>query len=328
MAQLDDLQPVQIARGDFLYKIGEQAEWTRLPSPIDNVKHNCYGITFDHGIILTQKHPEHGSICRVKLILKPPAMELEEDLPIIRAECFEIHNPSFTARNRCTDKAKAVEHAKTLPLASLDGTITAVKLRNLSLFGPLGTILNYDHELQERIWELIERGYRAARAAQTNGGERRIWTPPAQQPSSSSEVIVDKDKPRVRLPTPQATTPPQPPNNSSEIPAHKNKPRVQLPTPQAATPRRPSTNSSEIPADKDNLSERLQAHQAATAEGEQELWRGLEYDRKAVLRAVTVAINGEWEKKLAAAETEYRAWAALAVEKIIAEGEGLGSRVR
>ena len=120
MAQPDDMQPVQITRGDFLYKLGDEAEWTRLPSPIDNVKHNCYGSTFDHGVILTQKHREQGSICCVKLILKPPAMEIEEDLPIIRAECVEIHNPSFIARNRCMDKAKAVEHAKTLPLASLD----------------------------------------------------------------------------------------------------------------------------------------------------------------------------------------------------------------
>ena len=220
-------------------------------------------------------------------------MEVEEDLPIIGAECVEIHSPSFIARNRCMDKAKAIEHAKTLPLASLDRTITAVKLRNLSTLGPDGNILRYDYELKERIWELIERGYRATRAAQTNSRERRIWTPPSREPSSSSEVIIDKDKPRVRLPTPQATTPPQPFNNSSELPADKDKPRVHLPipqamtpwqppnspdfsaddrdkprvllpTPQATTPPQPPKNSIEIPADKDNPMEQLPTPQAAT----------------------------------------------------------------
>ena len=83
-----------------------------------------------------------------------------------------------------------------------------MKLRNLSALGSDGKILHYDYELKERIWELIERGYRATRAAQTNSGERRIWTPPPRQPSSSSEVFVDKIKLREQLPTPQAATPP------------------------------------------------------------------------------------------------------------------------
>ena len=125
-----------------------------------------------------------------------------------------------------------------------------------------------------------------------------------------------------QLPTPQAATPPRPSNNSTEIPDHKDNPRVQSAAPPTSkTPQQPPNNSSEISTnDKDNLSERLQAHQAATAEGEHKLRQGLENERKALLRAVTVAINGEWDKKVAAAVTEHRAWAASAVEKIIAEG--------
>ena len=56
----------------------------------------------------------------------------ENDLPSIEAERLEVQKPSFHARPHAHDKARAIEHAKTLPLASLSLNITAVKLRSFS----------------------------------------------------------------------------------------------------------------------------------------------------------------------------------------------------
>ena len=92
------LQHVHISRADFLYKTGDEARWTRLPSPVGDKRHNCYGIKFDGGMILTQKDHKHGSVCHVKLILNSFDMLYENGRPIIEAECVEIRNPRFTAR--------------------------------------------------------------------------------------------------------------------------------------------------------------------------------------------------------------------------------------
>ena len=54
-------------------------------------------------------------------------IETEDDLLSIEAECVEIQKPSFDARLHSRDKAEAIEHAKTPPLASLSSDITAVE---------------------------------------------------------------------------------------------------------------------------------------------------------------------------------------------------------
>ena len=68
------------------------------------------------------------------------------------------------------------------------------------------------------------------------------------------------------------------------------------------------------------LGERLKAHQEMTAEGEERLRRGLEDERRRVLGVVESAINEEWDGKVAVAVGEFRARAALEVERIVAEG--------
>ena len=88
----------------------------------------------------------------------------------------------------------------------------------------------------------------------------------------------------------------------------------------------PLPSSLDMLVDKDTLAKQLEAHQTATAEGEYGLRRGLEDDRKAVMRAVTVAINREWDQKVAAAVTEYRARAASTMEGIVAGAKVYGIR--
>ncbi|KAF6234936.1 hypothetical protein HO173_006866 [Letharia columbiana] len=260
-----ELYPFNVARGDFLYKTVNQAEWTRLPSPIDDPQHNCYGIRFDGTVTLTQKHRERGSMCRVKLILKPPIIKTEDDQTTVEAVCIRMGNPSFSAYPECHEKVKAVEHAKTLPLATLDKTITLVKLRNLKLKNlsvsreEAKRADNY--ELGERIWALIDHGYRGT-------------APPGQTKRINWTVL----------------------------------------------PRPSSSGSAETPTNKRTLKERLQAHQVATAEGESRLRQGLEDDRQTMVRKVTEAINGEWDKKVATAVAEHRAQTASTMEKIVAEG--------
>lgn len=163
-----ELRPFTANRGDFLYKTAVEAEWIRLPSPIDDWKHNCC-IKFDRGVMLTQKHLGRGSMCHVKLILEPPTIKTEEDQLTIEATCVVVGDPICSAYDLRKGKAKAtaIEHAKTLPLALLEKTIVAVKLRNLSgkSIDRQGAGTPDNKKLGERIWALIDRGYRAAGVA-------------------------------------------------------------------------------------------------------------------------------------------------------------------
>ena len=217
-------QHVHISRADFLYKTGDETLWTRLPSPIGDKRHNCYGIKFDGGMIRTQRDHKYGSVCHVKLVLDSFDMLYEDGLPIIEAVCVEVRNPRFTARPDCRDKAKALEHAKSLPLGSLDKTITAVKVRNLSDKGFYGAKHIYDDKLRDRILESVDCGYRAA---QNSGSARELWTAPPQLSNSSSEIPTDRSGLREQLQTHQATTP-QLSSSSLENSIDKGEPKVQL----------------------------------------------------------------------------------------------------
>lgn len=275
MAPPRELLPFAVSRGELLYKTADVAEWKTLLSPVNDPKHNCYPIKFESGVILSQNHREHGSICHVKLILKPPRMEIEDGERTVEAVCVEIREPRFSAFPNCEDKEKAIEHAKTLPLALLDKSITSVKLRHLQ--GKRWTVIKPDDfELLERIWELIQRGYRAWGAAQMNGSRpgqtKQLYTVLSRPSDSSTET-------------------------SAEL----------------------SDGSTETSAEKPTLDERLQAHHVATAEGEQRLRLGFEDDKQAAIRAIAVAIDGEWERKVAAAVTEYQAQRASIMERIAAE---------
>ena len=165
--------------------------WKRLPSPNNNTNHNCNGVDLDDGVILTQSDHHVGSICRLKLILKSLVIGTGNDLPSMEAECVEVQKPSFHAHPHAHDKAKAIEHAKTLPLASLSLNITAVKLRSFSELSPNGKSVTYDHIVCNRIWNLIEGGYQAYMdAAQvTNGYESKPRTPPPPEPCKSSSNV-------------------------------------------------------------------------------------------------------------------------------------------
>ena len=125
MAQLPELQPVHISRADFLYITVNNNTRKRLPSRYNNYK------DFNDGVILTLSGHYVGSIRRLKLILKSPVIETEDDLLSMEAECVEILEPSFDARLHSRDKAEAIEHAKTPPLASLSSDISAVEAAEL-----------------------------------------------------------------------------------------------------------------------------------------------------------------------------------------------------
>lgn len=135
-----------VRKGSFLYKTAaNEATWTRLRSPTEpKVRHTNYcepqynigKIRFDSGVTVTQIDLEHRILCKVKLILRPPGIKIEGEQLTVEAECVEIGNPAFLPQDHCKDIQKAVEHAKTSPLAQLDKTITAgavVKLENFQL---------------------------------------------------------------------------------------------------------------------------------------------------------------------------------------------------
>ena len=242
MAQLPKLQSVHITRADFLYVTVNKNMWKRLPSPNNKHKHNCYGVHFDDGVILTQSDHHVGSICRLKLILKSSVIGTENDLPSIEAECVEVQKPSFHARPHAHDKARAIEHAKTLPLASLSLNITAVKLRSFSELSPDGKHITYDHIVREQIRDLIDRGYQAYMdAAQvTHGPESKLRTPPPPEPcKSSSNVSPLKPQSKEQQSTLQATmTPmatPPPSSSSSNDSPNPTRSEEQPSTPHAAT---------------------------------------------------------------------------------------------
>ncbi len=201
MAPQPEPCPFNFIKGDFLYRTANEAEWTRLESPIGNFIFNCWDIVFDSGVILTQKNYHDGSKCSLKLILKSPVINTEHDQAIIEASCVEVGSPSITAfDNNKTDQAEALEFAKTLPLALLNRKITAVKLRNLiALKGGQGVERPDRQELQtasreelHKIRALIEHDYRAMCAAQTNNGSEPGQTKELgiqTRPSSSSTAV-------------------------------------------------------------------------------------------------------------------------------------------
>ena len=224
MAQLPELQAVRITKADFLYLTVNKNTWERLPSPDNNHIHNCYGVEFDDGVILTQSDHHAGSICRLKLILKSPVIKIKDKRFTIEAKCVEVQKPSFNAGFHILDKAKAIEHAKTLPLASLSSNITAVKLRHFSKFDHNGDPVTYDQIFRKRIRDLIDRGYQAYMdAAQViNGSELKPRSPPTPEPcNSSSNISPYEPQSEEQQSTLQATaTPiatPKPSSSSSSI---------------------------------------------------------------------------------------------------------------
>ena len=170
MTPSDELKPLYITGADLFYKIGNGTDWLWLPSPVDDSTRSVQGVTFDDGLALWQKDLSRGSICHVKLNLKPPFLKPAYDLPspVIEAACVGVQTPHYLTDPQHPDQASADKHAKTLPLASLDFAITAVRLTNLSTKSSRGP-LEYNDKLRDEIRELVLRGYRPA---QKNGGSR------------------------------------------------------------------------------------------------------------------------------------------------------------
>ena len=171
-------EPVFTAqKGSFLYKTAsDEATWTRLRSPTEpevrytnyrEPRFNVYKIRFDSGVTLTQTDQKHRITCNVKLILEPPCLKMEGEQLTVEAKCVEISDPAFCPHDNCADRQQAVEHAKELPLAQLDKTITAgtvVKLENFCHYRSSkieGRIDMIDTE--------IEKGYASWSTAQSNG---------------------------------------------------------------------------------------------------------------------------------------------------------------
>ena len=155
-----------------------------------------------------------GSMCHVKLILEPPTIKTEEDQLTIEATCVVVGDPICSAYDQRKGEAKAtaIEHAKTLPLALLEKTIVAVKLRNLSgkSIDRQGAGTPDNNKLGERIWALIDRGYRAAGVAapsDVSGASQanKLWAVfpgPANGSSASGgpcEKPADTRPPKARL---------------------------------------------------------------------------------------------------------------------------------
>ena len=174
------INPFTISRADFLYKTANDTEWIRLQSPVDDLKQNCWGIYFNSGVILQQRHGGMRSMCSVKFTLKPPAIiKLDHDLNTVdtecekftvEAECVKIEDTRFKANADCEDEAKAIEHAKTLPLALLGKTVTAMKLRNISRnrAAHVNEHRPRDHELVAWILGTIDLGYQRMNIPPTN----------------------------------------------------------------------------------------------------------------------------------------------------------------
>ena len=378
MAQLPELQAVRVTRADFLYLTVNENMWERLPSPNDNLEHNCYGVEFNDGVILTQSDHHAGSICRLKLILKSPLLRLRHNRLTIDAKCVEVQKPSFNAGFHSLDKVKAIEHAKTLPLASLSSNITTVRLRRFSELDHNGNEFTYDRILRNRIRNLIDRGYRAyVDAAQViNGSELKPRAPPTpepcnsssnvssyepqteeqqstlqamatpiatpKRPSSSSSIIYvcNEDKHsqeelmnrgyRRRAHTDPAQMlkknrgfdlwippPPQPCNSSSNDSLNLIKSEEERSTPQVTPPPPPPPSWAafypHLTGDMHAMVEQMKA------DSEERLRRDLKGEKFKVLVAVSTAIDGEWDRKVAAAMAEYRARAAVEAERIGAE---------
>ncbi len=255
-----------IIKGDFLYKIANETEWTRLESTHGNSKYSCWDIVFDSGVVLTQKNYRHGSKCKLKLILKSPVIN-EHAQATIEASCVEVGSPSLTAfgDHNHKDEAKAIERAKTLPLALLNRKITAVKLRNLLVLKPRAkgsdrqelcnpnTPKHPTRKELHKVRALIEHDYRAMCAAQTNIGS---------EPGQTKELGIQT----------------RPSSSSTAVFAHRS------PT----------------------LEERLQRHEESAAQGEIWLREDWEGSKHAMLRAVTAAFHDEWDKRLETAVARFR----------------------
>ena len=106
----------------------------------------------------------------------------------MEAECVKIQKPSFDARLHSRDKPEAINHAKSLPLAS-SSDITAVKLSNFSDVSLSGKDVTYDYIVCEHIRDLNDRGYQAYAAYLTNGPESKPRTPPPPEPCKSSANV-------------------------------------------------------------------------------------------------------------------------------------------
>ena len=289
-----ELQPFTITRGDFLYKTADSTEWIRLRPPIGERKHNCYGIKFDSGVILTQTHDRSGCMCEVKLILQRPILKPElgqqpnnpeRENFTIEAECVEFGKPIFKALPGGNNEARSFKFAKRLPLALLDKPITAVLLRKLSKIRE-GEQKPDDHEVRDRILALIDLGCPKIVPAQTNGSQpdqNKQHPAFAPGPSDGWRATPIRTESKVKL-----------------------------------------DNGRQLYVD-GYVKQRLDAHHATTAHFERRLREYLEKDRKAMLeallQAITATFNMEWWKNVQAQVACYRTHAASAAEKIIEEGK-------
>lgn len=340
MAPPPELTPLRVQGGDFLYKTGAKAAWTRLPPVVENKGPSMNSITFKSGVLLNQRNFDHGSICYVKLILKPPVISIEDDqTTTVEGECVQIWGPTFDAYEHCRDRAKAIEHAKALPLASLDETITVVKLANLKMkMGPQGGKPIDTHEVVERIWALIDRGYRALGTTQPNGsghrGKKKLWTAepsasshstetPTDKPRVPSSGSTDKSANRVRFLLPPPPSPPPPLNSSTEENNPTNNTRVLLPPPRpqpCPSPSPPTRSPAAPPTTTTTLQQQLELHRIASVEGEVLLRQRMHDERQAMLRAVETAVNDEFDRKVREEVAAFRAGTEARLEGIARGG--------
>ena len=150
--------------------------------------HNCYSITFDSGVIISQTKTSDRSRCKVKLILEPPEFPIKGDQLILEAKCAKIYDPVFDSYDDREDENKAFYDAQSTPLARLAAwsaarpyekeKITHVKLQNICYFrrGNFEMMLRDGNQLKKLMCAHLERGLRSLDPAQSNGSS----TEPAQ----------------------------------------------------------------------------------------------------------------------------------------------------
>ena len=310
MALPHELTPFTVNLGDFLYKTAaNQAEWTRLRSPKGDPRHNCHSITFDSGVTLTQTQQEHRSLCKVKLILKPPLVKFEDAQLIVEAECVEIGNPVFHAYGIAQDRPTAVEHAKTMPLAQLDKNITAVKLRNFNFVknNLIQIVIRDDYKLSKRISALIECGYRAVGATQPNGSAG----PAPTTNLGTAEPGPSSGSPGAEVPAPRPTL------EEQQDAHHVATAEGEVQSGQGSEEYRPP-----VLWISSSLEDQLRAHHVAAAEGERWLRHEFEHNRQVMLWSVAVTINMECDRQVEVAVARYQAKTRAVTEHILANGRG------
>ena len=296
----------------FLYKTTNEGGWITLPCSEHQSKYNCCGIRFDgSGVCVTQKNAEHESVCHLNLILKSPVITTENDQLTVEAACVGMSSPDLVSDGNGKDRAHALEHSRTLPLALIGDTIAAVTLYDLAGTHEVTETLK-QQELIQLIPSLIEQGFQGWSARHTNGSSDL-----ATQPEIHNDTVSNTGQtmtPRTAIPRTRHPKKRYNPNAQSYHPSL-------LPA---------GTHGTEQVARIPTLEQRLEAHQIEVTTSESWMRQRLEDDRHAMLnrvtRPITEAINHEFDRMMEEAVREHRARAMLIMGNIVAEYGWIGSR--